>query len=236
MHRLQNRNARSAHSTLLQTADAESWSSRPSNLSYISSSRRTQDLNPTRWQKSWASRTSRQIAPQPQVVAVAPPTADGPHSTHFTHPAPFISPGPAFQYPNAQLSDGHAPVALNITHLDYEISAIHTDMLEATNELLESIGDGRESQMTLCPRAHPSAVELQIKCWGPHCWEVRSELIGSKLFAVPEVVMSLCSAYLLELFNREWSTCVIDCKFLETSARGRAILSLLAEGKWPMFF
>jgi len=150
--------------------------------------------------------------------------------------APLLHTWPAFPPAVQQEVDNQrAPLTLNITQLEHELSAIHKGTEEATTELLESVGSVRKSKMPLCVRTSSSSSdELQVRCWGPQWSEICSELEESKLFAVPQVVLSLCSAYFLGLFNREWPTCVLDCdvrKLLETNARGRAVLSLLTEGK-----
>lgn len=162
------------------------------------------------------------------------PTPPGPGfaTTNGSQSARTSYSGPLFPYEDHRTAS-NAPIPLNISQLEREISAIQTHTVEATTQLLEHIGDVRQSQMPLCPEAPSSAVVLLVRCWGSQWSETQLELVQSKLFVVPEVVMSLCSAYLLELFNREWPVCIdVDCKLLESHGRGRAMLSQLRDGEY----
>jgi hypothetical protein len=93
---------------------------------------------------------------------------------------------------------------LNLPHLERDLEQIREDMSTAVEQLLETVGKVRLSTMPLCPKASRAAPDLQIKCWGLQWSTVRSELVASHLFPAMEVLMSLCSAFLLTIFDRDY--------------------------------
>jgi len=124
---------------------------------------------------------------------------------------------------------------LSISHLKQDLAEIRTDMLRAITELLESVGNVHSATMPLCQKASSAALELQAKCWGPQWPMVRKGLVASHLFPAFEVLMSLCSAFLILVLDR-------DCPILggfrsdldALGVYGEATGSLLEDRKCPM--
>jgi hypothetical protein len=162
-----------------------------------------------------------------------PELIQGAEDKVLTTPLPY--PGPALRsLVQSKSSNQLTLIPLSVSQLQRDLAEIRTDMLAATNGLLETIGNVCGATMPLCPRASLSALELQVKCWGPQWSAVRSELVTSHLFPASEVLMSLCSAFLLTIFDRECSAYTDFRSRLGSGAYDQAIASLLEESKWPI--
>lgn len=148
-------------------------------------------------------------------------------NTSLIHTGPALS--PANQH---KISTQLTLIPLSISQIQRDLAALHTDMSVAVTELLEKVGNVRSATMPLCPKANMAAIELQVKCWGPQWSDVRSELVALHLFPAFEVLMSLCSAFLLMIFDRECSLLVESRSLLDSGGiYGRAIASLLGDRK-----
>lgn len=147
--------------------------------------------------------------------------------TPLTHPRSAL-----WQANQHNISNQLALIPLSISQIQRDFADLRTDMLTATTELLETVGNVRSTTMPLCPKANMAALELQVKCWGPQWSAVRSELVALHLFPAFEVLMSLCSAFLLMIFDRECSLLVESRSLLDSGGiYGRAIASLLGDRK-----
>jgi hypothetical protein len=136
-------------------------------------------------------------------------------------------------YRQASIRLGQTP--LSISQLGHDLAEIYRDMEVAITELLESVGSVRGATMTLCPKVSSAALELQGKCWGPQWSTVCSELVASHLFPAVEVLLSLCSAFLLIIFDRECcSACIEFRSQLGSGANGKTIAPPPEECKWRM--
>lgn len=125
-------------------------------------------------------------------------------------------------------------IPLNITQLERDIAEIYGDMEAAITELLASVGNVRSATMSLCPKVSSTALELQVKCWGPKWSTVCSGLVASNLFPAVEVLLSLCSAFLLKLLDRECcSACIEFRSRLGFGANGKTIAPPPEERQWP---
>lgn len=144
---------------------------------------------------------------------------------------PLPHPGPALWQTIQHNSSGQLTlISLSISQIQRDLAEIRLDMLAATTELLEKVGNVRSATMPLCPKANMYALELQVKCWGSQWSNVRSELVALHLFPAFEVLISLCSAFLLIVFERECSLFVGVRSLLESGGTyGRAIASLLGD-------
>jgi hypothetical protein len=99
----------------------------------------------------------------------------------------------------------------------------------ATDEVIASIGDIGGSLSSLDPKPSDRLEALYTRSWGSQ-WEAeRVRLTKDYVFTVPEVVMSLISAFLYDnVFNQHASTLEIQAKQSELKgATGRAILRML---------
>jgi hypothetical protein len=151
-------------------------------------------------------------------------------NTPLPHPVPAL--WPANQH---KISNQLTLIPLSISQIERDLTELRTDMLATTTELLEKVGNVRSATMPLCPKANPSALELQVKCWGSQWSTVRSELVALHLFPAFEVLMSLCSAFLLTVFDRECSQLAASRSLLDSGgAYGSAIASLLGDRKCAM--
>jgi hypothetical protein len=99
----------------------------------------------------------------------------------------------------------------------------------ATDEVIASIGDIGGSLSSLDPKPSDRLEALYTRSWGSQ-WEAeRVRLTKDYVFTVPEVVMSLISAFMCDnVSNQHASTLEIQAKQSELKgATGRAILRML---------
>lgn len=99
----------------------------------------------------------------------------------------------------------------------------------ATDQVIASIGDLGSSLSFLDPIPSNRLESLYVRCWGPHWEAVRLKLTKDYVFTVPEVTMSLISAFLYNnVCNQHASAQDIQAKQLELrGTTGRAILRIL---------
>ena len=136
-------------------------------------------------------------------------------------------------YRQASIRLGLLP--LSISQLEHDLAGICSDMEAAITELLESVGNVCSATMLLCPEVSSATLELHVKCWGPQWSMVCSELVASHLFPAVEVLLSLCSAFLLTIFDRECcSACIEFRSRLGFGANGKTIAPPPEERKWRM--
>ena len=107
-----------------------------------------------------------------------------------------------------RLPERQGLMALNLSQLEAGLEHIYFKLLTASCQLMESVGEVDQEAMPLEQNAPPSTLELHVRCWGTEWRQVRHSLKKSHLLSVPDVVLSLCSAY---LFDK-----VLDCKISDT--------------------
>jgi hypothetical protein len=101
-----------------------------------------------------------------------------------------------------QISERPVLTALNLSKLESELKDIYRKMSNASLQLLDGVGDVGEETMPLDTDPPSSTSELHIRCWGDEWPRIRAKLKHSKLFSVPDVAMSLNSAYLFDKILR----------------------------------
>jgi hypothetical protein len=120
----------------------------------------------------------------------------------------FVAHPPAFHQPletahHCQTPERPVLTALNLIKLESELKDIYRKLSDALLQLLDGVGEVGEEMMPLDPHPPPSTLELHVRCWGDEWLRIRAQLKHSKLFSVPDVAMSLCSAYLFDnIFSR----------------------------------
>jgi hypothetical protein len=173
--------------------------------------------------------------PGPTISRLEHPESTGGHDYNLLD-APLANSGVASQLAGQQdFSISRLLIPLSISQVERDLTAIRTDMSEATAQLLASVGNVRRATMPLSPTVSSSALALQVKCWGLQWSSVRSELVDRNLFPAVEVLMSLCSAFLTNIFDRQCSACVAhrNQSRSKDGTHGRAISSLLEHRKYP---
>ena len=102
-------------------------------------------------------------------------------------------------------------------------------MERATDEVIDSIGNIKETLCFLDESPSERLEALYKRCWGPDWQKVRVELTKSFGFLTPDVTMSVMSAYLFEdVLNQQASFHDVRTKQLELKGTmGRAILRTL---------
>jgi hypothetical protein len=118
------------------------------------------------------------------------------HNFRGAHP-------PAFHQPletayHRQNPERPVLTALNLSKLESELKDIYRKMSNASLQLLDGVGDVGEETMPLDRDPPSSTLELHVRCWGDEWPRARAKLKYSKLFSVPDVAMSLNSAYLFD--------------------------------------
>jgi hypothetical protein len=98
-----------------------------------------------------------------------------------------------------QMPERQVLTALNLSKLENEFRDMCCKLSNASFQLLDGVGEVGEETMPLDPHPLLATLELHVRCWGEEWPEVCATLKRSKLFSVPDVAMSLSSAY---LFNK----------------------------------
>lgn len=119
----------------------------------------------------------------------------------FTMPIPGSS-QPLLSGTRDPSSSRLALIALNLSKLEDELKEIYRKLSNASTRLLDGVGDVGQETMPLDPHPTSSALELHVRCWGNEWPHVRAKLRQLRLFSVPDVTLSLSSAYLFnKIFN-----------------------------------
>lgn len=112
-------------------------------------------------------------------------------------------------------------IPLNLTQSEEEFRQLYLLTASTSNILLESVGDVGQDTMPLERELLQSTQELHIRCWGIEWQQMRAKLKKANLFSVPDVTMSLISAYVLnQVLSRQVRETLVSVAFEEGSASG----------------
>lgn len=131
--------------------------------------------------------------------------------------------------PSQVLETKHQAVPFKADEHARNFEQFYQMLQPATDQVIASIGDLSGSLSFLDPNSSDCLEALYKRCWGPHWEAVRLKLTKDYVFTVPEVAMSLISAFLYNnVFNQQASVFDIQTKQLELrGTTGRAILRIL---------
>lgn len=106
----------------------------------------------------------------------------------------------AQQHPVANKEKQYQPqlARLNLDQQGRDMKRLHSDIQEATDVILSSIGTVRNTQSALQFKPSYPLKALYARCWGPRWNEVRLRQVDDGVFATPQVTASLLSAFLYD--------------------------------------
>jgi hypothetical protein len=87
---------------------------------------------------------------------------------------------------------------LNLDQQGRNMKRLYSDIQQATDAVLASIGNIRNTPSPLQPEPSDSLKDLYARCWGSQWEEVRVRQTDDHVFTTPQVTASLLSAFLYE--------------------------------------
>jgi hypothetical protein len=78
------------------------------------------------------------------------------------------------------------------------MKSLYSAIQQATDAILSSIGQIRNTPSPLQPNPSDPLKDLYARCWGSQWEEMRVRQVGDHVFTTPQVTASLLSAYLYE--------------------------------------
>lgn len=87
---------------------------------------------------------------------------------------------------------------LNLDQQGRNMKSLYSDIQDATDVILSSIGKIRNTPSPLHPESSGPLKDLYARCWGPQWEEVRVRQIEDHVFTTPQVTASLLSAFLYD--------------------------------------
>lgn len=100
--------------------------------------------------------------------------------------------------PTSQKQQAPQLARLNLDEQGRNMHSLYSDIQKATDAILSSIGQIRNTPSPLQPEPSGPLTALYARCWGPGWTEVRERQIDEHVFTTPQVTASLLSAFLYD--------------------------------------